>query len=281
VVVPFAGADADRRRIIAALQRIERRPGDELIVADNRPSGRNSDADAPVRVVAAAGVRSPGFARNRGAAIASGEWLVFIDADTTPAPDLIDRYFDPLPPPRVALLAGTIVDVPGSQRLSSRLTARRGQMSHRITLDRVGTPYAQTANCAVRRAAFAAVGGFDERARCGEDADLGFRLLRAGWQLQERPGAVVEHPTRPTLAALLAQLAGHGSGVAWLNRRYPGEFPAAGALELTRRLGRAAAEAGAAGLRRDRQAAAAALIELVSAYAFELGRLLSNRAPDA
>ena len=69
-------------------------------------------------------------------------------------------------------------------------------MSQRVTLDRAGTPYAQTANCAVRRVAFEAVGGFDEQARCGEDADLCFRLAALGWGLGERPEALVVHRTR-------------------------------------------------------------------------------------
>jgi GT2 family glycosyltransferase len=228
-------------------------------------------------VLPAAGAAAPGFARNRAARVARGEWLVFIDADTGPTPTLVQRYFDPPPGAGTAVLAGGIVDRPGGNGVAARASARRGHMSQRHTLDRLGAPYAQTANCAVRRAAFDAAGGFDEQARSGEDADLCFRLAALGWRLEERPQAVVEHRTRATLPALLAQLARHGSGAAWLHRRYPDEFAGAAPRAL---LGRAAGDgrrALAAGAHGDRTACGEAGVELLSGLAYELGRLLPNR----
>jgi GT2 family glycosyltransferase len=114
------------------------------------------------------------------------------------------------------------------------------------------------------------------RARAGEDADLCFRLVRAGWKLEQRPAARVEHRARATVRALVAQLARHGSGAAWLERRYPGEFEAPGPAALLRRA-TTCARASAAALRRgDREAAAFALIELAGMAAFEGGRRLPN-----
>ena len=147
-----------------------------------------------------------------------------------------------------------------------------------MTLGRAGSPYAQTANCAVRRAAFTKVGGFAEDARAGEDADLCFRIAQAGWKLEGRPDARVQHRSRESLTALLRQLARHGSGAAWLNRRYPGTFapprPGQLAARLARHLGRAAL----AVCRRDRRGTESALLEFAEACAFEAGRLLPNRA---
>jgi GT2 family glycosyltransferase len=248
-------------------------------VSDNRPGSGGSGAAHGVRVIAATGVAAPGFARNRAAAVAHGDWLVLIDADTRPAPDLVQRYFDPLPAEETAVLAGSIADIPGSSSSAARYAARRAQMDQRVTLDRSGTPYAQTANAAVRRAAFEEVGGFDEEARSGEDADLCFRLARAGWALEERPAAIVEHPTRATLGGLLGQVAHHGSGAAWLNQRYPGEFPAGGARSFGGRLRRAVAGAVRGARRGDRDAVDAGVIEVCEACAFLAGRLLiSNEA---
>ena len=158
-----------------------------MIVADNRPRPRGGAAGS-ARISAPPAWRhrgSPATARRRWPA-ASGS------CSSTPTPPrrrgCSTSISIPRPGERTAVLAGGIIDRPGSVGVGRRMTAERGQMSQRSTLDRAGTPYAQTANCAVRRSAFAAVGGFDEAARSGEDADLCFRLAAAGWGLEERPG---------------------------------------------------------------------------------------------
>jgi GT2 family glycosyltransferase len=285
VIVPFAGSDAALRLCLGRLARVALAPGDEVVVADNRPddpaaaaaAGVVGSAVGGVRIVRAAGARAPGFARNRAAATATGDWLVFVDADAEPDRDLLAGYFDPPPRDRTGVLAGGIVDVPGGDGLAARASAGRGQLSQRRTLDRAGAPYAQSANMAVRRAAFDAIGGFAPDARAGEDADLCFRLAAAGWSLEERPAAQVRHASRATLVGLLHQLARHGSGAAWLDRRYPGEFPPPRPRELTARLAGAAARAGVAAVRGRRETAGRELVELCGACAFEGGRLLSNR----
>jgi GT2 family glycosyltransferase len=278
VIVPFAGRPAELGELLAALEALDRAPGDELIVADNRRERPAQAHAGAVRVIAAAGVASPGFARNRAAAVASGEWLVMIDADTHPARDLIGRYLEPAPGPDVGILAGGIDDVArGGGRLARHLLGR-AQMSQETTLGRGRWRYAQTANMAVRREAFVAVGGFAERARAGEDADLCFRLLQAGWALEPRPQARVAHRARETLPALAAQLARHGAGAAWCERRHPGSFPPPSPSELARRLASSGARALSAAARGRGAEAQLAALELLEACAFEGGRLLSNRA---
>jgi hypothetical protein len=261
LIVPFAGPESSLRRLRKGLERVPRRRGDELIISDNR----------------AHPIHTPAYARNQGAEQATGEWLVFIDADTVPEPGLLEAYFDPPPGPATAVLAGGIVDraEPGSG-LVARYVVARGQMSHATTLQRAGRGYAQTANCAIRREALMVVGGFAEHARAGEDADLCLRLLASGWELEERPAALVAHLARPTLGAWLGQLVRHGSGAAWLNRRWPGEFPAAGPAGLGRRLASHARQAIIGGLHGQWEQAGFAALDLVGACAFELGRLVPN-----
>ena len=281
VVVPFLGAEFELRRLIASLERLQLRGGDELIVADNRTTEPSPQRSGPVTVHPAGGVRSPGFARNRGAALASCPWIVFVDADTDPSANLLDAYFEPLPRPRTAVLGGGIKDVfPDGERTSAvaRHAVERHQMDHRTTLERPAFRYAQTANCAFLRSAFAQAGGFDEAILAGEDADLCFRLRDAGWELESRPDALVEHRARTTLSASLGQLARHGSGAAWCNRRHPGSFPPPRPVEFAARLAGSGVRAVAAYARGEREQATAAALDLAEAAAFECGRLLPNRA---
>ena len=149
-----------------------------------------------------------------------------------------------------------------------------------MTTSREPWPYAQTANCAVRRSAFASIGGFAERARAGEDADLCFRLREVGWTMEERSAAWVEHRSRETLSGLLRQLAWHGSGAAWLNRRYPGSFPPPSPREFAARLARSLGQALMAVSRCEREAAVFALLDFAAAAAFQFGRLLPNQRGD-
>jgi GT2 family glycosyltransferase len=273
VIVPFAGSRADLERLISSLDTLSLRAGDELIVADNRGVVR-AGANGRVMVIEASDVQTPAYARNEGARIAHGDWLVFIDADTEPEPALLEHYFEQAPHAETAVLAGTIVDIAAHQSLTARHSVARARLDQRTTLERGGRPYAQTANCAVRRAAFEQVRGFEPLARAGEDADLCFRLEDAGWGPPERRAALVRHRSRETFPQLIAQLARHGSGAAWVNRRHPKTFPAPRLGELARRVGHDLRCALGAG---NRDEAGFALLDAAGAIAFEGGRLLPNR----
>ncbi len=280
VIVPFVGSSTDLARLLEDLAPLERGAHDELIVVDNRHPGAPPlpppSSSAGVRIHRADRMPGPGHARNCGAALAGGEWLVFIDADTRPDPRLLSAYFARPPAPDTAVLAGAIVDVRRRSTLVSRHDVTRSRMSQEMTLRRPGTPYAQTANCAVRGSAFRSVGGFDEAAR-GEDADLCFRLRQSGWGLEERAEATVEHTAREELRPWLSQQLRHGRSAGWLNRRWPGEFPAYGARFVANRTLHLGARALVALVHGDTQEAGFTGLDLARIWAFELGRLIPDR----
>jgi GT2 family glycosyltransferase len=276
VIVPFAGSETELSKLMRRLDGLRTRDDDELIIADNRAPARTAQRGR-ILVIEAAGVPTPAHARNRGADAAQADWLLFVDADTAPAPDLLDAMFQPPPAPRTAVLAGEIVDVAAGDRLAARHAVARRRLSQQTTLDRGEFAYAQTANCAIRAAAFAEVGGFAAQARAAEDADLCFRLRRAGWELEYRPSALVRHLSRGTVRASLVQLLRHGSGAGWLDRRYPGSIAAQEPARLVRTLGHHARCAAAAAVHADGEQAAFALLDLAGTLAFALGRALPNR----
>lgn len=281
VVVPFLGPPAGLAELAGRLARLRLAPGDTATIVDNRPDAPSHALGADPRVVPAPELQTPGFARNRGAATGEAEWLVFIDADTEPPEDLLDRYFADPPRDRTGLLAGGIVDDPGERERRPPPAVRWARLTHSMgqetTLGLGRWAFAQAANCAVRREAFAAVGGFREELRACEDADLCYRLEAAGWAMERREGASVVHASRRTLRALLDQQLVHGAGIGWLEREYPGAAPPhrwPGFLLWGIRTG--AAELAGAVRARDRDAALVALVNPLVAWTRELGRRRSN-----
>ncbi len=276
VVVPVAAADAVALRATLARLRasLVLRPGDTLTVVDNRDLGV-IHAD----VLVAPEVRTSYYARNQGAARGTAEWLLFLDADVTPEPGLLDALFEPPPAPSVGVLAGAIADAPPSPAagVAGRFAALKGAMSQEIVLAHGRWAFAQTANAAVRRSAFTAVGGFVDDVRSGGDADLCWRLRAAGWSLEPRPRAAVAHANRARVGGLLAQRFRHGTGAGWLAARWPGALPARRWPGLLR-WGLVRALAGTRALARgDRDAAVLGLLDGPAVWAFELGRLVPNR----
>ncbi len=280
VVVPFAGSADALDALLARLAALHVAPGDTVTVALNRHLRRPPAPAAPVRVIDASRRRGSYRARNTGARAGSAPWLLFVDADVEPPRDLLDRLFEPPPAERTAVLAGAVLDEPPTAGARGPAALRyawlKASMSQDATLadDRWG--FAQTACCAVRREAFADVGGFSDEARSGGDADLCYRLAAGGWRIESRPGAAVLHRNRTTIGRMLAQRARHGAGAAWLSRRHPGAFPARRKPGLAWWSVRRAGAGLAALARGDRDAALVGLLDGPAVWAFELGRHLPN-----
>lgn len=279
VVVPFAGTPGELEEVRRRMARLELRDRDTIVLVDNTPGHGPASGD-PFPVINAVEFPTPPYARNRGAERGSAEWVVFLDADVVPPPDLLDLYFEPPPSDRSAIIAGGVVDepVPPSGPAAARYNHLRRTMSQDMTLGygpRWGFP--QTANVAVRRAAFEAVGGFRDHIFNGEDADLTYRLREAGWEVERRERAVVVHLSRKSAYAIARQKAIHGSAAAWLNERYPGSFQPRGRAGLvwwalrftTTGLVQAARK-------RDRDLAIIKVFDAIENLAYEFGRSLSN-----
>jgi GT2 family glycosyltransferase len=222
VVMPFAGSAADAYAALGALRRLELRDGDELILADNTGV---APSDPGVRVIRAGGERSPAHARNAGAEHASGDWILFLDADCRAPHDLLDTYFAEPVGEDVGALAGEVAPAGDARTLAERYGVARSFLSQEAHLAHPYLPRAVAANLLVRRAAFEQVGGFYEGVRAAEDTDFSWRLQRAGWRLELRPDATVEHRYRTTLRELRSQWRGYAAGRAWLRRRYEGFQP--------------------------------------------------------
>jgi glycosyltransferase involved in cell wall biosynthesis len=226
VVVPFRGDRGAAERMVPALECLDLRDGDELIVADNTSEGAaRSIARDGIRVIPAARERSSYHARNEGARLATAAWILFLDADCRPARRLLAAYFERPVPGNCGAVAGQILGEPGQESFAARYARSRNLFDHAEGLIRPDRGGAAAGNLLVRRAAFERIGGFTEGIRSGGDLDLCRRLDADGWRLQFRPGAAVHHRHRATLPSLLGAVARYGAGSRWLNERYPGTAP--------------------------------------------------------
>ncbi|PKH42870.1 Glycosyltransferase, GT2 family [Nocardioides alpinus] len=210
VVVAHYEQQAQLDRTLAALAR-QTRPPDEVVVADD---GSEVPPVLPAGVVlvrqADDGFRAAAV-RNLGVAASTGEVLVFLDADTTPEPHLVERMValpEALPEVLVvgrrrhADLTGTspddaVEEVGPLRELDEPEWLRSAYAASRDLLDADGSGHRFVigAVLACSRWWYDELGGFDEtfRAYGGEDWELAHRAWTAGGLLAHRRDAVAWH----------------------------------------------------------------------------------------
>jgi hypothetical protein len=180
VLMSLAAADRrpDSPRVQVLVVDDRRDPADELYL----PPGLD------VTVLRSHG-GGPAAARNVGWRAARHDWVAFLDDDVLPDPDWLERLDEDLD------VAAHIGGVQGAIRVP-RPVGRRPTDWERVTAGLTDGEWI-TADMAYRRIALDAVGGFDERLPRAfrEDAELAYRVRRAGWELI-RGNRAVTHPVR-------------------------------------------------------------------------------------
>ena len=133
----------------------------------------------------------PAAARNRGWLRSQAAWIAFLDDDVVVEPGWRRKL--------VADLAACAASDAGSQgRVSVPLPAQRRPTDWERNVRALETSRFITADCAYRREALRATGGFDERfpRAYREDAEFALRLLRRGGTIAVGTRRI-EHPVRP------------------------------------------------------------------------------------
>lgn len=205
VIVPVRDGGVAFGRCLSAL-RASSWDDFELIVVDDGSlddSGARALASG-ARVIRSPRSRGPGAARNLGAQSARGEWILFVDADCEVGPHTLATAANAARAGDGDALFGSYDDAPAAAGFVARY---KNLFHHYVHQSSAASAWSFWAGCgAVRRAAFLAVGGFDERRYPRpsiEDIEMGYRLADAGYQIRFRPDLTVKHLKKWTLSDLV------------------------------------------------------------------------------
>jgi len=180
VIVPATVQAPTLPRCLAA---IEAAGPDEVLVADE-PAGA-----------------TPALARNLAAERATGDVLVFVDADVVIHRDALDRIRGRLRDPSLDAVFGSYDAAPEAP---GAISGFRNLLHHHV--HHAGAGRAEsfwTGLGAVRRAVFDSAGRLDPQRRYLEDVELGARLVQAGARIELDPAIQGTHLKRYTLAGML------------------------------------------------------------------------------
>jgi GT2 family glycosyltransferase len=203
-IVPF---HRDLRSLGRCLTALDARPYDSevIVVCDGARDDCRALAHAHrARVIATPRRSGPAVARNLGAAAARGGILVFVDADVVVSRSTLVLMARAFAKRRgAAAIFGAYDDRPADPGFVSQYKNLSHAFIHRTSAAQARTFWAGFG--AVRREAFAAVGGFDERfdRPSVEDIDLGYRLTQAGYDVGLDPALTVCHLKRWTLRSAI------------------------------------------------------------------------------
>ena len=193
VVIPARNAEKTLRYCLeAALNQSISKPY-EVIVVDDGSTDKTPQiaAEYPVRLLQQPKL-GPAAARNLGARCAKGRILVFLDSDCIPKKNWLHSLLSLFREENVAGVGGPY-ETANPESWLARL------IGYELALKHANMPryvdYLGGFNCAYRREIFERIGGFDESftEASGEDNDLSYRVVEAGYKLAFCHEAIVAH----------------------------------------------------------------------------------------
>lgn len=159
----------------------------EIIVCDNNSTDRTAElARAAGARVVFEPINQIGRARNCGAAAATGDWILFVDADSFPSDELLGEVAKVIASGK-AIAGGSTVRL-DSSNLPARFFTHFWNVTSRVLHWVAGSfIFCETA-------AFRAVGGFNHEFFTGEELDLSKRLKRFARSQKKKIVIVSKYP---------------------------------------------------------------------------------------
>ncbi len=232
VVICAYNAERTMLPCMESLRRL-RYPNYEVIVVDD--GSRDRTAEIAMEFPEFRLIRQPNkglsVARNVGLYAARGEIIAYTDSDCVVDPDWLTLMVR-------AMVVGGFDGCGGPNyapheegRIEGCVAAAPGAPCHVLVADDRAEHLAGC-NMVFTKAALVAVGGFDAQfTSAGDDVDICWRILDAGFKLGYSPAAFVWHFRRNTVKAYYGQQRGYGRAEAALYLKYPERFNALGQIK--------------------------------------------------
>jgi len=172
--------------------------------------------------------RGPAAARNRGAALARGRFVAFIDDDCIASKRWLERLclrFEKSP--QAAAVGGRVVNLLSANAYAEASQLLVDRLRRHLSRGNGHCGFVTSNNLAVDRRFFWDLGGFDEsfKRAAGEDRDLCDRWGAARAGLIFAPEARVYHAHRLTLRSFMRQHFNYGCGARQFRRKKAARCP--------------------------------------------------------
>jgi GT2 family glycosyltransferase len=174
------------------------KPPDRLVVVDDGsslPPSINDELATRIELIRLSENSGISEARNRGAQLETGEYLLFVNCDIVLRPDWLERGVEFMETNADAAAAsGAIVPVVGPKLLRAWRLQFVETKAHRSALESPASVTWLVGHVLlIRRPVFEAIGGFDPRFRCaGEDWDISQRIRATGGSIFHLPDLIAE-----------------------------------------------------------------------------------------
>ncbi len=217
VVIPTCNRPQPLARCVDALVAQRYLPGQfEVIVVDDGGERavelQDHHGSVNLRVVRQRNA-GPAQARNTGAALATGRYLVFLDDDCVPDCEWLVNFSQAFAERPARTLFGGLVASGDPHNVYIEVSELFiGVILRRYHPARGGIYFFRSTNMGLARDEFLQLGGFDESFRTAEDRDFCDRWQQRGGGLVYLPGARVVHRNALTFRSFVRQHFAYGRG---------------------------------------------------------------------